>query len=89
MTPEELMLDEFGWFLVLKEERKQFAHCWPGFNKLDEVNLASGMGLKGYEPADAGWRVYLGLTLQLISSKNDRIKELESFYREWQEMVSK
>lgn len=87
MTSEEFILEGFGWQMVLEEEKKQFARYWPGFSKLDGVNIVLGISSVYNEPADAGWRVYLGMTLQLITNKNDRIKELKAFYREWQDMV--
>lgn len=89
MTPEELILDEFGWHLVLENENKQFARYWPEFRKLDGVDIVLGVNSIYSEPADAGWRVYLGLVLKQLTNKDDRIKELKAFYHEWQDMVSK
>ncbi len=88
MTPAELILAEFGWHSVMEDEKKQFARYWPEFRKLDGIDVVLGVSSTRSEPADAGWRVYLGLTLQPITDKNDRIKELKVFYHEWQDMIS-
>ncbi|MCD6429838.1 MAG: hypothetical protein J7L57_01275 [Deltaproteobacteria bacterium] len=89
MTPEEFILEDFGWHLVLEEEKKQFDHYWLEFGKLDGINIVLGISSVYNEPADAGWRVYLGMALQLITIKSDRIKEIKAFYHEWKDMVSK
>ena len=88
MTREEFILEDFGWHLALDEEKKQFDRYWPKFSKLDAINVVLGISSVYNEPGDAGWRVYLGMTLQLIAKKSDRIKEIKAFYREWQDMVS-
>jgi hypothetical protein len=89
MTPEEFILNDFGWRLVLEEEKRQFALYWPEFIKFDDFNVVFTTNTLHHEPPDAGWRVYLGMALQKIQDKAARIHEIEQFYRYWQEMISK
>lgn len=88
MTPEELILEEFGWHLVLEEEQNQFNLYWPDFVKLDSFNIVFSTNTLRHEPPDAGWRVYLGMALLKMKDKEARIKELENFYHYWHEMLS-
>lgn len=89
MTPEEWILDDFGWHLVLEEEKRQIASYWPEFMKLDGINIVFSINTLRHEPPDAGWRVYLGLVLRGIPDKSARLKELKDFYHHWHEMISK
>ena len=89
MTIEEFILDEFGWHLTMEEEKRQFAHYWQNFTKMDGFNVVFMSITIHDEPPDAGWRVYLGMVLHRIQDKSLRIKELECFYHYWREMISK
>ena len=57
MTPEEFILDQFGWHLVLEEEQRQFARYWPEFMKLDGFNIIFSTSTVHDEPPDAGRRM--------------------------------
>jgi hypothetical protein len=86
MTKEEFILDEFGWYLTMKEEGHQFSMYWPAFRKTDGFN-AVFMSTSVYdEPPDAGWRIYLGMVLLRLKDKALQIKKLEDFYHYWCEM---
>ena len=87
MTPEEYILDDYGWSLVLMEEQRQFSAYWPDFLKFDGFNLVFYLSSHQNEPPDAGWRVYLGMALQRIPDKASRIKEIEDFYYAWHDMI--
>jgi len=89
LTKEEVILEEFGWYLTLKEENRQFSMYWPDFRKMDGFNVVF-MSISAHdEPPDAGWRIYLGMVLRRIKDKALRIKELEDFFHYWREMVAK
>ena len=87
MTPAEYILDDYGWHLVLTENRRQFAACWPDFVKLDGVSLILHVNSFRDEPPDAGWRVYLAVLLRGQTDKASRIKVLEDFYYAWHDMM--
>jgi hypothetical protein len=89
MTCEEYILDDFAWYLILEEEKKQFSHYWPNFMKRDAFNIIFVMDTLHHEPPDAGWRVYLAMVLQNIDDKACRLKEIQDFYRYWHEIISK
>jgi len=89
MTKEELILDEFGWYLTIIEAERQFSFYWPDFIKMNGGNIVFSTLTERHEPPDAGWRIYLGMVLNRIQDKTLRIKELECFYHYWREMISK
>ncbi len=87
MTPEEFILEDFGWSLVQEREQREFAAYWPDFVKFDGFNFALSLSSFQHEPPDAGWRVYLGMVLQRIQGKVSRIKEIENFYYAWHDHI--
>jgi hypothetical protein len=89
MTKEEYILEDFGWNLLRREEGTQFERHWPGFLKMDGASIVLKVCSPRDEPADAGWRVHLGLVLREIGEKSRRIEEIATFYQHWLEMVSK
>jgi hypothetical protein len=89
MTQEEYILEDFGWNLLRLHERAQYERYWPGFRKLDGTCIVFKICSPRDEPADAGWRVHLGLVLREIGQKSRRIEEIATFYQYWLEMVSK
>ncbi len=89
LTEEELILNEYGWYLAIEEEKNAFKKYWPDFCKAESYSMRAGSAALVYEPPDAGWRVYLALALQVLDSKEKRIKGLEEFYHAWHEMMGK
>ena len=89
LTREELILDEYGWYLAIEAEKNAFQKYWPDFCKAESYSMRAGSAALVYEPPDAGWRVYLAFALRLLDSKEKRIKGLEEFYHAWHEMMGK
>jgi hypothetical protein len=89
MSEKEYILVDYCWHLILREEQKQFQELWPGFSKRDGLSGILKIDSLHNEPPDAGWRIYLGLVLQKLGNKEERIKALREFYQEWQYILSK
>lgn len=87
MTPEEFILEDFGWNLVLSEGKQQFTGCWPGFVQLDGVSIILGLNSHRDEPFDAGWRVYPAMLLQKMADKSVRMKAIKDFYFAWHDQI--
>jgi hypothetical protein len=85
----KFILQEYGGLLLKKKDEEQFQRYWPGFVKLEPLHWAFGLAADNLEPADSAWRVYLSLVLKRINNKGARIKALDRFFIEYEDIIHK
>jgi hypothetical protein len=85
----EYVLEDYGYFLLKREEEKRFMEYWPGFVKIEPLHWITGSVPKNVEPTDAAWRIYLSFILKSIPNETERIKQLDEFFAEYGDALHK
>jgi len=85
----EFVLEDYGYFLLIREENNEFMEYWPGFEKIDALHIITGNVPKNIELVDSAWRIYLSFILKAIPDEVERIKQLGNFFAEYEDALHK
>jgi hypothetical protein len=85
----EFILEDYGWWLIKKEDELYFQKYWPDFKKLEPLHWMFGLHEQMVEYADFGWRIYLSFTLMKYRDRERRVSELERFFDEYSDAIHK
>ena len=89
--PDKLafILEDYGWFLMMKTDLDEFRKYWPGFIPLEPIHWMAGSDGPFLEYPDYGWRVYLSILLKSTPNKVNRIEHIDKFFREYNSTIQK